>query len=219
MLPAVKAMAHGGKTVEAVREFLKLNGYMVERAAIARQMTDGPTLGHCSLPLTGAVPIPMARPTSIDDLPDDMLVVVTDMMRGRRNARSVQSMLQSFGYDMPETAIEQYADAHSADIAPTDTAGRLASAAMVLEAHTRIIRGQAIRIFRTLPESDKADMKTYVALSKLGIDGQKALIEALRSIPSGETDTDVTQALRDIERKLGVVTDDPPDQPVHAPVP
>lgn len=142
--------------------------------------------------------------TTLSSLPFDMLLLVEDMLRGRRTPRVIRACLASFGYDTTDEAINDYATERADMLTPVDAAGRLMAAAETLEAQTRIIREQAIRVWRNMPARAKNDVKTYVALAKLSIDGQRALIEALKIVPKDDDSTDVTAALQAIEAKLGI---------------
>lgn len=144
---------------------------------------------------------------SIAALPDDMIIVVNDMLRGKRNVQAIQVALASFGFNATEAAINAYADECKDDIEPQDLQTRLMSAARTLEAHTRVIRQQAIRVWHNMSSRSKQDAKTYLALTKIGIDGQRALIDALKQIPTEKETGDVNAALLAIEQKLGLSGD------------
>lgn len=148
---------------------------------------------------------------SIQALPDDMIIVVNDMLRGKRSIQAIQVALASFGFNTSEAAISAYADGCKDDIDPQDLPARLLAAARTLEAHTRVIRQQAIRVWHNMSARSKQDVKTYLALTKIGVDGQRALIDALKQIPTEKETNDVNSALLAIEQKLGLSDDESAD--------
>lgn len=204
-LPAVRAMALDGTTLEKIRERLIECGVEATRDSIQRAMHgDDTTIDkivkeHGDDSLRG-IESPMF---------DDFVVIVDDFILEGRTPERVRAYLTVEGFSVTTEAVASYM---------TERRNKIEGTALEIEqrnhhVHTRTMRRRMAQIWNNLPPDQRYTARMYGAACVEYGQSLRYTMEILgKDKPDGEA---YDAASAEIERKLGIVSQDEPvqDQP------
>jgi len=206
MRPAIVALTLNGNTVDDCREFLKKNGFNIQRASILAVMA---TAGHAAAP---PPPKPAVELALDEPYYDDVRGVLDDFVREKRTAKRVRAWLQMAGYDPPdEQGVADYMAQREIDLAALGDD----PAALDLERlrqDARSIRAKTVEVWHKLPDAEKYTQRVFLGLAAELASAAERLAEATRKHLATNA-ADDTSVLAEIARKLDVVLDQPTAAP------
>lgn len=208
LLEEVREMYDDGKTPADIRKALRDRGTSVSLPAIKEavgevtQTLEGAAqteIPGCAVSFESRVDAEVFR-----EIPLDIRTIAEDMIRGGSSPSAIVQVLGRYRVPVSLKSVEAYRDER---LANKDTEASLSTTYATelrnLYAFIADIRAKRAEIYNNIPEYERNSAKMFVELTKLELEGVKALTQLLKVVNQDNSE-DRENAIQEIRDKLKI---------------